>query len=89
MIAPKADVSDVADHIEHVRAVAGVDHVGIGGDLDGTPTLPVGLEDASGYPALIEELLGRGWDDGALEALVGRNILRVLADAERVSEGNT
>ncbi|MDQ2835958.1 MAG: dipeptidase [Actinomycetota bacterium] len=80
---PKATVAQVADHVEHVREVAGVEHVGLGGDYDGCDELPVGLEDVSGYPALIAELVDRGWSSAELAALTGENLLRVLADAER------
>ncbi|MGI8667266.1 MAG: dipeptidase [Jatrophihabitans sp.] len=79
---PRATVSQVADHVEHVRSVAGVEHVGLGGDYDGCDELPVGLEDVSGYPALIAELLDRGWSSAELAGLTGENVLRVLADAE-------
>lgn len=79
---PDATLADVADHIEHVRSVAGIDHVGIGGDYDGTTTLPVGLEDVSRYPALFAELLDRGWSEPDLVQLAGANILRVLRHAE-------
>ena len=80
--APEATVADVADHVEHVRAVAGVDHVGLGGDFDGTTSLPEGLGDVTGYPALIDELVTRGWSESELGALTCRNVLRVLHDAE-------
>jgi membrane dipeptidase len=79
---PVATLSQVADHIEHVRAVAGIEHVGIGGDFDGTPDLPVGLDDVSYYPALFVELLRRGWSEADCKALAGGNILRVLRDTE-------
>lgn len=78
---PKATVQQVADHVEHVRAVAGLEHVGIGGDYDGCDELPVGLEDVTGYPALIAELIDRGWSESELAALTGENVLRVMADA--------
>jgi membrane dipeptidase len=78
---PAATLSQVADHIEHIREVAGVDHVGIGGDFDGTPALPTGLEDVSRYPALFHELQRRRWSEADLKALAGGNILRVLRDA--------
>jgi membrane dipeptidase len=78
---PRASVGQVADHVEHVREVAGMAHVGLGGDYDGCDELPVGLEDVSGYPALIAELMDRGWSDAELAALTGENVLRVLADA--------
>jgi membrane dipeptidase len=78
---PKATVRQVADHVEHVRAVAGIEHVGLGGDYDGCDELPIGLEDVTGYPALIAELQDRGWSEPELAALTGENVLRVLADA--------
>jgi membrane dipeptidase len=80
---PSATIAQVADHIEHVRAVAGVDHVGIGGDFDGTPVTPVGLEDVSRYPVLFAELQRRHWSEHDLKALAGGNILRTLAAAAR------
>lgn len=84
---PPATLSQVADHIEHVREVAGIAHVGIGGDYDGTPTLPAGLEDVSRYPALFHELQRRRWSETDLKALAGGNILRVLRDAEGCAQG--
>jgi membrane dipeptidase len=78
---PIATIAQVADHIEHVRAVAGVDHVGIGGDFDGTPVTPAGLDDVSRYPALFAELQHRHWSEQDLQALAGANILRTLAAA--------
>ncbi|WP_262384827.1 dipeptidase, partial [Actinoplanes teichomyceticus] len=80
---PEATVSDVADHVEHARAVAGVDHVGLGGDFDGTPDVPVGLADVAGYPNLLAELRARGWPDGDLRKLAHGNVLRALRDAQR------
>jgi membrane dipeptidase len=80
---PPATVSDVADHIDHVRDVAGIDHVGIGSDFDGAPTMPEGLEDVSRYSALFEELAGRGYRDEDLTKIAGRNVLRVMREAER------
>jgi membrane dipeptidase len=82
---PKATVAEVADQVEHVRRVAGVDHVGIGGDFDGISETVVGLEDVSTYPTLFAELAHRGWSDADLAKLASGNILRVLAEAERVS----
>jgi membrane dipeptidase len=79
---PGATLADVADHVDHVRAVAGVEHVGLGGDYDGVDQLPAGLGDVSCYPALIAELAGRGWSDADLARLTSGNILRVLRDAE-------
>lgn len=79
---PVATVAQVADHIEHVREVAGVEHVGIGADYDGSPAFPQGLHDVSRYPALFHELQRRRWSEADLEALAGANILRVLRAAE-------
>lgn len=83
--APQATLAQVADHVEHVRRVAGVDHVGLGSDFDGMGAVPVGLEDVSKYPALLAELARRGWTDEELEKLAGRNLLRVLRAAEDVA----
>jgi membrane dipeptidase len=80
--APVATMAQVADHIEHVRTVAGIEHVGIGGDFDGCDTMPVDLCDVSMYPALIAELIGRGWSEPELAALTRGNVLRTLRDAE-------
>jgi membrane dipeptidase len=85
---PQATLAQVADHIEHVRRVAGLEHVGIGGDFDGTPDVTVGLEDVSAYPALFAELLARGWSEPDCAALAGGNLLRVLRDAESVAARN-
>ncbi|MET9483215.1 dipeptidase [Streptomyces sp. NPDC006638] len=82
---PRALVSTVADHLDHMREVAGVDHVGIGGDFDGTPFTPVGLDDVSGYPNLIAELLSRGWSRSDLSKLTWLNAVRVLRGAEDVA----
>ena len=79
---PRATLAQVADHVEHVRKVAGVAHVGLGGDFDGTPDVTVGLEDVSAYPALFAELLARGWTESDCAALAGGNILRALRAAE-------
>ncbi len=84
--APKATLADVANMIDHVRNVAGVDHVGIGSDFDGVDDdLPEGLQDLSNYPDLFAELILRGWSDAQLRKLAGENVLRVLETAERVS----
>ena len=77
---PAATIADVADHIDHMREVAGPDHVGIGGDFDGTEHLPAGLTDVSCYPALFAELLDRGWSEADCGKLASGNILRVLRD---------
>ena len=82
---PHATLSQVADQIDYVRKVAGVDHVGIGGDFDGITTVVVGLEDVSKYPALFAELVHRGWSDNDLRKLAGENLLRVLEQAEQVA----
>ncbi|HTR92611.1 MAG TPA: dipeptidase [Trebonia sp.] len=79
---PPATISQVADHIEHVREVAGIANVGIGADFDGTPVLPEGLQDVSRYPALFAELRNRRWSEADLQALAGGNILRALRGAE-------
>ena len=79
---PRATLAQVADHIDHVRQVAGVEHVGLGGDFDGTPDVSVGLEDVSAYPALFAELLARGWTEPDCAALAGGNLLRALHAAE-------
>ena len=84
--APRATLSQVADHIDYVRRVAGVDHVGIGGDFDGITEVVEGLEDVSTYPALFAELARRGWSDSDLRKLAGENLLRVFEQAERVSK---
>jgi membrane dipeptidase len=81
-----ATLGDVADHIEHVRKVAGADHVGIGSDFDGMGRGPVGLEDVSKYPALFAELIRRGWSDADLKKLAGGNILRAMRQAEAVAK---
>ena len=83
--APIATIRHVADHIEHVREVAGAAHVGIGGDFDGCEPMPAGLQDVSGYPALIAELLERRWSEAELAGLTRGNILRVLRDAQDCS----
>ncbi|MFI7542541.1 dipeptidase [Actinoplanes sp. NPDC049599] len=83
---PQATIAQVADHVEHVRAVAGPEHVGLGGDYDGCDRFPVGLEDVSGYPRLLAELARRGWSGAELELLTGRNILRVLRETEQAAE---
>lgn len=83
--APKATLGQVADHVEHVRKVAGIDHVGIGSDFDGIDTTPTGLEDVSTYPALFAELIRRGWTDEDLKKLARTNVLRVLKANEAVA----
>jgi membrane dipeptidase len=82
---PEATLTQVADHVEHVRSVAGLAHVGLGGDYDGSAGMPTGLADVSCYPALLAELLDRGWTEDECAALAGGNILRVLRDAENLA----
>ncbi|MEU0688558.1 dipeptidase [Streptomyces uncialis] len=82
---PRATVSTVADHLDHMREVAGIDHLGIGGDYDGTAFTPDGLSDVSCYPRLIAELLTRGWSPADLAKLTWSNSVRVLGDAESVA----
>src|SRR5215210_1243880 len=83
---PRATLAQVADHIDYVRKVAGIDHVGIGGDFDGISEVPEGLEDVSTYPALFAELARRGWSDNDLRKLAGENFLRVFGQAEAVAK---
>jgi membrane dipeptidase len=83
--APRVTAADVADHVDHVAKVAGYDHVGIGGDLDGIATAPEGLGTVSGYPLLFAELIRRGWSDTNLSKLAGGNVLRVMRRAEAVA----
>ncbi|MFI8189915.1 dipeptidase [Streptomyces sp. NPDC085946] len=84
---PVATVATVADHLDHMREAAGVDHLGIGGDYDGTAFTPDGLDDVSGYPNLIAELLDRGWSKADLAKLTWKNAVRVLGAAEDVARG--
>ena len=83
---PRATLAQVADQIDYVRKVAGVDHVGIGGDFDGITEVVEGLEDVSKYPALFAELARRGWSDADLKKLAGENLLRVFSQAEAVAK---
>jgi membrane dipeptidase len=82
---PITTLAQVADHVEHIRQVAGIDHVGLGSDFDGIPDAPVGLEGVDRYPALLEELMRRGWSDADIAKLAGENLLRAMGAAERVS----
>ncbi|MBO6526496.1 dipeptidase [Erythrobacter sp.] len=79
---PVSTISDMADHIDHIRDVAGIDAIGIGGDYDGMPTGPVGMEDVTGYPALFVELAERGYSQEDLEKIAARNMMRVIRAAE-------
>jgi len=82
---PPTSIAKVADHIEHIRDVAGVEHIGLGGDFDGNTQWPVGLSDVSMYPNLFAELIRRGWSDSDLKLLAGENVLRAMEQAEAVS----
>jgi membrane dipeptidase len=82
---PRPAIGVVADHIEHLRDVAGVDHVGLGSDFDGISATPIGLEDVGDFPELVAELLRRGWSDGDIKRVVGLNLQRVMREAERVA----
>jgi membrane dipeptidase len=84
---PKTTIARVADHIDHIRKVAGVEYVGIGGDFDGNNDWPEGLNDVSTYPKLFAELIRRGWTDRELKMLAGENVLRALEKAEAVARG--
>jgi membrane dipeptidase len=83
---PNATLADVVAHAEHVREVAGIDHIGVGGDFDGVGSLPEGLPDVSAYPALFGALAERGWSDADLAKMAHRNICRTFAAAERSAE---
>ena len=82
---PRATLSQVADHVDHIRKVAGIDHVGLGGDFDGITSVVQGLENVSTYPALLEELVRRGYADQDIAKITSRNILRVMRRAEAVA----
>jgi membrane dipeptidase len=81
-VKPKATVEDVVAHVEHAREVAGIDHIGLGGDYDGVGELPQGLEDVSRYPVLFAALLERGWSEADCAKLAGENTIRVLRDTD-------
>jgi membrane dipeptidase len=83
--APAVTMQQVADHLDHIRKIAGIDHVGIGSDFDGISSVPTGLEDVGKFPDLIAELLRRGWTEEDVRKLAGQNVLRVLREAERVA----
>ncbi len=80
--APRPTLAQVADHIDHVKNLIGVDHIGLGGDFDGMPPGPIGLEDVSTYPALLVELLRRGYSDKDIAKIAGKNLLRVFSEVE-------
>jgi len=79
---PKASIAQVADHVDHIVKVAGIDHVGLGGDFDGMSATVVGMEDVSTYPALFTELARRGYSQADLEKISSQNMLRVMRAAE-------
>ena len=81
-----ATVIEVADHVDHIRKIAGIDHVGLGGDYDGCDSLARGLEDVSGYPNLVAELLYRGYTEEEIGKITRGNIMRVLGRAEEVRD---
>jgi membrane dipeptidase len=83
--APRASIADAADHIDHIKKVAGIDHIGLGGDFDGITSVPEGLEDVSKYPALTAELLRRGYSDDEIKKINGLNVLRVMRAAEKAA----
>jgi membrane dipeptidase len=85
LVLPKTSIAKVADHFDHIRAVAGVEHIGIGGDFDGNSQWPEGLSDVSMYPNLFAELIRRGWKDEELKLIAGENVLRALGRAEDVA----
>jgi membrane dipeptidase len=86
--APKATLRQIADHIDHIRQVAGVDHVGLGSDFDGISSVPQGLEDVGKFPDLVAELLRRGWKEPEIAKLLSGNMLRVMRQAEAVARND-
>jgi membrane dipeptidase len=82
---PRATLAQVADHAQHIRVIAGIDHVGLGSDFDGISNTPKGLESVDKFPALLAELIRRGWSDGDIAKIAGENVLRVLAETEKVA----
>jgi membrane dipeptidase len=87
--APRASLIQVADHIDHIKKIAGIDHIGLGSDFDGITSVPVGLEDVSTFPMLIAELLRRGYTDDDVRKIASRNILRVMRGAEARGRGSS
>lgn len=85
--APRAGIDDVVAHIQHVRDVAGIDHVGLGGDFDGVGSLPDGLEGVDAYPRLLAALMANGWTEADIRKLAGENVLRVMRRVEAVAAG--
>ena len=78
-------VAEVADHVDHVRDVAGLGHVGLGGDYDGASNFPAGMEDVAGYPLLFDELRSRGYAEADLDAIGAGNVLRAMRNMESVA----
>ena len=85
-LTPNATLSQVADHIDYIKDLIGVDYVGIGADYDGVPTVPIGLEDVSTYPDLFAELVRRNWTPSDLKKLAGENLIRVFTKVEQVRD---
>jgi len=85
-LAPRASLLQVADHVDHIKKIAGIDHIGLGGDFDGITSVVVGLEDVSTYPQLLAELIRRGYTDEDIRKIAGKNILRVMRQVELVSQ---
>ncbi|MEG1452009.1 membrane dipeptidase, partial [Brevundimonas sp.] len=86
---PRATLDDVVAHIQHVRDVAGIDHIGLGGDFDGVDALPVDVEAVDAYPRILGRLIQNGWSDADIRKLAGENMLRVMRGVEAVSESQT
>src|SRR5207248_3325877 len=84
---PRGNVKLLVDHIEHIVQVAGIDHVGLGSDFDGIPTVPEGLDDVSRYPAITQELLNRGYKAEQIRKVLGENLLRAMRKMEDVARG--
>jgi membrane dipeptidase len=83
--APRATIDDVVAHIQHVRDVAGIDHVGLGGDFDGVGSLPEGVDGVDAYPRILATLMANGWSEADIRKLAGENILRVMRAVEAVA----
>jgi membrane dipeptidase len=84
---PQTGIADIVAHLQHVRTVAGIDHVGLGGDFDGVPRLPTGAEGVDAYPRILAALMAAGWTEGDIRKLAGENVLRVMRAAEAVAAG--
>jgi membrane dipeptidase len=86
---PATGIADVVAHIQHVREVAGIDHVGLGGDFDGVPALPTGVEGVDAYPRILAALMATGWTEADIRKLAGENVLRVMRATEAVAASKT